>query len=255
VPKKRFFLSVVFFALSITVAAQNISTSAQLIAAMHDRYSGKWYRSLTFEQQSITHKPDGTTSTETWYEALLLPGKLRIDIGEHQSGNGMLFANNHLSIFRDGKLASERDYIHPLLVLGFDVYLQPPDATMQELKDLHLDLASFHEDSLEGRPAYVVGAKQGDLQTMQFWIDKERLYFVRLIQPDPKDPTHPKDIRFEDYKRVEGGGWVAEHVAVMVDGKLVFEEKYSDVKVNPPLKEGFFDAQHFSQGTASGATK
>jgi hypothetical protein len=123
------------------------------------------------------------------------------------------------------------------------------------LKDLHLDLASFHEDSLEGRPAYVVGAKQGDLQTMQFWIDKERLYFVRLIQPDPKDPTHPKDIRFEDYKRVEGGGWVAEHVAVMVDGKLVFEEKYSDVKVNPPLKEGFFDAQHFSQGTASGATK
>lgn len=154
--------------------AQTVSTTTQLINSMHDRYSAKWYRTLTFEQQSITHKADGTESTELWHEALLLPGHLRIDIGDRNAGNGMLFANNRLYVFRDGKLASEREYIHPLLVLGFDVCTQPADTTLDELKDLHIDLSSLHEESFNGRPTYVVGAKAGDLHTLQFWIDRER---------------------------------------------------------------------------------
>src|SRR4051812_15021211 len=38
----------------------------ELIAMMHDRYAGKWYRTLTFTQK--TTLPDG--KVETWYEAL-----------------------------------------------------------------------------------------------------------------------------------------------------------------------------------------
>ncbi len=136
----RNFLKLAFVGLVASVAsAQSISTPAQLISAMHDRYSAKWYHTLTFEQQSITHKADGTESTEIWQEALMLPGRLRVVIGEAGAGNGMLFVNDHLRIFRDGKMAAERDYIHPLLVLGFDVYLQPAETTMQQLKDLHFD--------------------------------------------------------------------------------------------------------------------
>jgi len=246
----RLILSLAFSLLSLAASAHAISTPAQLIAAMHERYAGKWYRSVTFEQQSITHKPDGTDSTETWHEALLLPGKLRIDIGDRSAGNGMIFANNHLSIFRDGKLANQRDFIHPLLVLGFDIYAQPVDATMQQLNGLHFDLSLMHEDTFEGRPMYVVGAKPGDLKTPQFWIDKERLYFVRMIQPSEKQPDHIQDSRFVDYKQVEGGGWLAEHVELYVDGKLVFEEKYSDVKINPPLKEDLFDPADFSPASS-----
>ena len=242
----RLILRLALSLLSVAAAAQTISTPAQLIAAMHDRYAGKWYHSLTFEQQSITHKPDGTDSTETWHEALLLPGKLRIDIGDRGAGNGMIFANNHLSVFREGKLVNERDFIHPLLVLGFDVYAEPVDVTMQQLQQLHFDLATMHQDSFDGRPMYVVGAKPGDLKTPQFWIDKERLYFVRMIQPSEKQPDRIQDSRFTDYKQVEGGGWVAEHVELYVDGKLVFEEKYSDVKVNPPVNEELFDPQKFA---------
>jgi hypothetical protein len=244
-------LSTLFVLLgSLVCAAQTISTPTQLIQAMHDRYASKWYRTLTFDQQSITHKPDGTTSTEMWYEALSLPGHLRVDIGGRATGDGMIFANNHLYIFKDGKLATERDYIHPLLVLGFDVYGQPPETTVQQLKDLHIDMSVMHEESFDGRPAYVVGAKQGDLKTVQFWIDKERLYFVRLLEPGQKDPSVIQDIRFEDYKQVEGGGWVAEHVTIHVKENLVFEERYSDVKVNIPLSDKLFDPASFTSNAA-----
>jgi hypothetical protein len=143
-----------------SACAQTVPTTAQLISSMHDRYSTKWYRTLTFEQRSITHKADGTDSTELWHEALLLPGHLRIDIGDRNAGNGMLFVNNRLYIFRDGKQANEREYVHPLLVLGFDVYTQPVDTTLQELKDLHIDLSSLHEETFDGRPMYVVGPRR-----------------------------------------------------------------------------------------------
>lgn len=234
--------------LSIAASAQTISGPEQLIGAMHNRYSSKWYRTLTFQQQSITHKPDGTTSSETWYEALLLPGRLRLDIGAPNSGNGALFVNDHLYRFKDGKLAADQPYIHPLLVLGFDVYMQPVSKTMQQLKDLHFDLSLIHEDSWNGRPVYVVGAKQGDVRTRQFWVDKERLYFVRVIEPSQQNPQSIQDIRFEDYKPAEGDGWISEHVVVMADDKLVFEEKYSDVKINPTLNPDLFDPKSFVHG-------
>ena len=230
---------------SLGASAQTISTPAQLISAMHDRYASKWYQTLTFEQKSVTHKPDGTESTELWHEALMLPGRLRIDIGERTAGNGMLFASNHLYIFKDGKLANQRDFIHPLMVLGFDVYAQPADTTMEQLKDLGVDLALMHEENFSGRPTYVVGAKQGDLKTFQFWIDKERLYFVRLLRPSEKQVGAVQDVRFEDYKTVEGGGWISEHVAIVSEGKVVFEELYSDIKINPKLSESLFDPDKF----------
>jgi hypothetical protein len=243
----RFILAIALAILSASASAQTISTPAQLITAMHDHYASKWYHTLTFEQKSVTHKPDGSESTELWHEALMLPGRLRIDIGDRGAGNGMLFSNNHLYIYKDGKLANQKDFVHPLLVLGFDVYTQSVDKTMQQLKELNVDMTVMHEESLEGRPTYVVGAKQGDLQSIQFWIDKERLYFVRLLQPSEKQAGAVQDVRFQDYKQVQGGGWLAEHVAVISAGKVVFEERYSDIKIDPPLSESLFDPEQFLQ--------
>ncbi len=243
----RLVYSLVLAFVSLTSLAQTITTPAQLIAAMHDRYAFKWYHTLSFEQKSVTHKPDGTDTVELWHEKLMLPGRLRIDIGEPSEGNGMLFVNNHLYIYKDSKLATERDFVHPLLVLGFDVYRQPVDATMQQLKGLNIDMSLMHEDTFDGRKAYVVGAKPGDLQSMQFWIDKERLYFVRMLRPSEKQAGALQDIRFGDYKQVEGGGWLAEHVSIVADGKVVFEEIYSDIKINPALSADLFDPAKYIQ--------
>src|SRR4051812_36508312 len=53
-----------------------ITSADQLLAAMHDRYTGKWYRTLTFTQKSTYFRPDGTVlREETWYEAGSMPGK------------------------------------------------------------------------------------------------------------------------------------------------------------------------------------
>src|SRR5215470_17949918 len=95
--------------------AQQINNGEALLRAMHDRYQNDWYETLTFTQKSITHKPDGTTSSEIWHEAMMLPGKLRVDIGPIADGNGAVFADGTVTSFKDGKQVRQAPLVHMLL--------------------------------------------------------------------------------------------------------------------------------------------
>src|SRR5882757_8072357 len=91
--------------LSLTLAqAQDIRNGENVLRAMHDRYAKSWYANLTFTQKSTTYNPDGTTKVETWYEALELPAKLRIDIGPPKDGNGYLLVDGNVTVFKEGQV-------------------------------------------------------------------------------------------------------------------------------------------------------
>jgi outer membrane lipoprotein-sorting protein len=237
-------ISVVLLTLAAVGQAQ-IQSSEALVRAMHDRYAKSWYRTITFTQKSTTYNDDGTTKVETWYEAALLPGKLRIDVGPAADGRSYILADGNVTIFDKGKEVNSRPLVNMLLVLGFDVYRQAPEKTLQVIGSEKYDVSKFHEDTFEGRPMYVVGADKGDLQSRQFWIDQERLLFVRLFQPDRADEKRIEDIRFTDYRPL-AGAWVAARVEVRAEGKLVFSEDYSDIKGNPSLDAALFDPKQFS---------
>ena len=59
---------------------ETIADGKALVRAMHDRYAGSWYKTLTFVQTTVNINPDGSSKSETWYEAMACPGKLRIDV-------------------------------------------------------------------------------------------------------------------------------------------------------------------------------
>jgi outer membrane lipoprotein-sorting protein len=225
--------------------AQDIRTGNALLRAMHDRYQSSWYRTLTFTQKSTTYKPDGTSTAETWYEAALLPGKLRIDIGPASDGKGYVLVDGTATILKDNKIAGNRPLINMLLVLGFDVYTQTPETTIKVVQAEGYDLSKVHEDAWEGHPAYVVGADKGDLKSKQFWIAKDTLLFVRVIEPSRGDPGKLDDIRFTDYRPL-AGAWVAARVEVYSEEKLVFTEDYTDIQANVKLDPAVFDPQQFS---------
>lgn len=231
---------------SLTPArAQDIHSGDALLRAMHDRYANSWYPTITFTQKSTTYKPDGTSTAETWHEAALLPGKLRIDVGPASDGNGYVLVDGTVTIVKDNKITGTRPLVNILLVLGFDVYAQAPETTIKVVQGEGYDLSKLREDSWEGHPAYVVGADKGDLKSKQFWIAKDTLLFVRVIEPARADPSKLDDIRFTDYRPL-AGAWVAARVEVHSDDKLVFSEDYSDIRANVKLDPGTFDPQQFS---------
>ena len=217
------------------------ANGAALLQRMRDAYRGRWYRTLTFVQ--TTSFPDG--HKETWYEAAELPGKLRIDVAPTDSGKMSLFRNDSIYTFDHDTLVRSGAFVHPLLVLGFDVYASDPDSNAAKLEALGLDLNVIHQDTWQGRPAWVVGAAQGDSLTPQFWVDAERLVFVRLIERRPPPPNNPDaparrlETQFNKYQQL-GGGWIAPEVLFLVDGKERLREEYHDMKADPTLPAELF---------------
>lgn len=240
--------TIILFLLLMTVApvsAAKITNGEQLVSAMREKYARKWYKTLVFAQKTTTFKPDGTTEKGIWYEALSMPGKLRVDYDPLESGSGVIHANGVNNTFKDGKLTNSRSVNHALLILGFDVYFQPVAITLEQLKKMKMDLSVLREDVWQGRDVYVVGAKQGDSRSPQFWIDKKNLYFVRLVQPVGRDGGSTQEIEFNKYEKVKSGGWIAPEVVFILNGKRVFLEEYYGIRTNIALDDNLFDPQQW----------
>ncbi len=216
---------------------EDLQRGEDVIAAMHAAYEGAWYETMTFVQTTIQHGPGGTTDTTLWYEALDLPGRLRIDIGSPGSGDMWLFRNDSIYVYAGGQLAQSGPTLHPLLLLGFDVYHDDPVVLVSKMDSLGFDLSRVHRTVWQGREVLVVGADEGDTEPNQFWVDAERMVFVRLLQ---RQGASFQDVRFDEYERL-GDGWVAPTVTFRVDSTLTLEERYGDVQHGMTFSDGFFE--------------
>jgi hypothetical protein len=220
-------------------ATPRFRTGAEVVDAMRDRYVGKWYTTLTFKQKTSRLLPNGKWNVQTWWEAMKVPGRLRIDFDPVRAGNGVLYARDSQFVIQNGRALRGDPGINPLLLLGFDLYVAPVAYTTSRLRREGFDLTRVHETTFQGRPMIVVGARRGDFNRKQFWVDAERLLFVRMLEPTPRDTSKMQDIRFVNYERA-GGGWIAPRVEIWNEGKLVFYEDYEDVKVNATLADDLF---------------
>jgi outer membrane lipoprotein-sorting protein len=228
-----------------TTFAAKIKTTEDLVTAMQKKYSRSWYRTATFVQKTTDYDKDGKAKVSIWYEALSVPGSLRIDFTPIKEGNGILFTDRKIFSFKGGKQESSREFVHPLMILGFDIYLRPHDEIMTTLKVLKFDQSILRQDTWQGRPVYVVGAKQGDLHSAQFWIDQKQLYFVRMLQPAGKDGAQTQEIQFNKYQKL-GGGWMAPEVIFKIDNKIRTTEEYSELRANPKLDSRLFEPQYWA---------
>ena len=236
----------VYIAAALVMSGASPPSGREIIRAMHDRYAGKWYHTLTFVQQNTATRRDGSKERSVWREYAALPGRLRIEFEPTDSGKGVLFVADSQYAMDADTVASATGFVHPLMVLGFDVYFDPVERTVTRLQGLGFDLATVHEDSWEGRPVWVVGAPVGDLRARQFWVDRERLVFVRLLEPGRRDTTRMSDIRFNKYQPL-GPAWLSAEVAFLVDGHEQWLEEYTEIKTDVPLAPVLFDPRRWKK--------
>lgn len=210
-----------------------------VIRAMHDKYAKTWYRTLSFTQKTTRRTPADTMVIETWRERAIVPGYLRIDIERTPANTSIVYGGDSLFVWRGDSTLTRAATRNILLVIGFDVYRQPPETTLAVLAAEHFPMMPVREDTWKGRPVYVIGAAAGDLKSRQLWIDKDRLLFMRAIEPDGRDSTKTVDMRFDNYVQVPSG-WLSETVEIYRDGKLVQREEYSDARTNIPIDPKIF---------------
>jgi hypothetical protein len=223
-------------------AAMVVHSGPTLIQAMHERYASTWYRSLAFTQKTTLGLPSGGDIVQTWYESVRVPGRQRID-SDVASKAGVLFAHDSIYNFSGGKLVHTDSGSNELLVLGFDVYGQSVARTEAALRGLGFDLTRFHEATWQGTPVYVVGALRGDSTSKQFWVERDRLLFVRMLENARQGHT---DVRVGKYAQA-GGGWVPTEVTQTVNGKRRILEQLSDLRPNAALPEALFDPKLWTE--------
>ena len=216
-----------------------ITTGRDLLDAMNQRYDGRWLRTLSFLQNNTLYSATGGEQKTQWLEHLALPGRLRIDHFPLANHSGVMYEAGRVHVFDNGRRVQSQSGVNPLLLLGFDVYAQPVAATAKTLDSLGFDLGTLHVADWTGRQTFVVGAAKGDTTTNQFWVDAERLLFVRLKQRNPAGTTIT-EYRFDRYTDFDGYP-VAIEVLMLRNGRPFFKEEYADVRVNQAIAPEIFD--------------
>ena len=97
-------------------------TGEEVLGAMRERYAGKWFNTMTFTQKTSRLLPNGTWNVQTWYEAIRVPGKLRIDFDPISAGNGVLYVRDSQFVVQNGRPLRGDPGVNELMLLGFDVY-------------------------------------------------------------------------------------------------------------------------------------
>jgi sulfur carrier protein ThiS len=222
-------------------AGIRVTSSAALIKAMHDRYDGKYLKTMSFLQNNTQYRTTGEETKSQWYEHIEIPGKLRIAFLPSTQKSGLVQVDDRVASFDNGIRVDFRPSVNPLLLLTADVYAAPVATIMHDLDSLHVDPSIIRNDEWQGDAVYVVGARAGDTTSNQYWIDRDNLRLVRFIQAQKNgDRTIVSDIHVANYKEIQGFEVPTEFV-VLRNGKPVWREQYADVRINEEFPAGTFD--------------
>lgn len=211
-----------------------------LLRRMNTEHRGQWFTSLVFVQH--TTYPGTTRAPETWYETMVRPGRLRIDIERDGAMvSTMIFRDDTLHQIAGGTLRGSQPLVHSLLLLLHDIHVGDADAVITKLRGQGFELGRTHETTWEGRPVVVVGAAAGDTTSAQFWVDPARLVVVRVMQPGPGGAHN--DTRIGKFSQ-HGAALLEREITFLTNGAPRMVEEYTWVRVGDVIPVEMFDPTH-----------
>jgi hypothetical protein len=220
--------------LLLQVATGRPQTGQDVLARMHDRWQGKWFRTFTFVQR--TTFPD--RPAQTWYETIETPGRLRIDFGPIDSMNTAIIKNDSVYQFKRGQPTGSHPYPNTLSLVLSDVYAQPVAETTAQLERHGVDLSKLRADTLRGQRVWVIGAAAGDSTSPQLWVDQQHLLLLRIHESGPAG----KGLVGEVLRRAAGGIPVETEMVFRENGKEIQREEYTQLTFDAALDPWVFEA-------------
>src|SRR3569833_1362906 len=200
--------------------------STAVLQKMYKRYHGKWHTTQSFNQTTEMYRKDTLFKSQTWYEHILYPNKLRIDFDSLKSGNGIIFRADSTYVISKHKVERSVKNENELIFFLGGMYFVPFDQVLAHFKELHYDLSKFHTDTWKGKPMYVIGADKGDEKVYQHRIDQKKLVAVRFLK---YEDGSKEEGTMEEQIPVKGGGWSEMLCKFYVNDHVLQIEKFHDV--------------------------
>ncbi len=231
--------STVFFSfICLTLAAQSLHPKLALI---HERYFGKFPKTISFIQKTAMYRADTIFRTQTWYEAGLFPNLFRIDFGDPKEGNSVIYRGDSTYNFRESQKMKPNVNPNILVYLLGGMYFETQKQVAEKLGKDGFDLSKHYTGSWKGKSIEVFGVDKPDSTKSQLWFDTKDHYMVRMIQQKEKSRL---ECQFEKHQKT-GNVWHETHVKIYVNDKLVQTEDYSNFKTNVELHSDFFNPEKY----------
>lgn len=219
-------LVVLLFLAFTSVKSQTSAKATELVKAMHTKYYQAPCKTYTFTQKNTHYRNDSLVGMSTWYEAIELPDKFRIEFGDRANKNYVLFKNDSSFSYKKGELTKKKSDENILLLLLGGMYYRDLDDVLKRLERAEFNLNKLSEQKWNNEDVYVIGAESNELNTNQIWINKNDFRVLRIIERySPKDVM---DIRFETHQP-SCKGFIETRVSFHRNGKLEQLEEYLDI--------------------------
>jgi hypothetical protein len=223
----------------------SITDGESVIRAMNAKYAGRWPKTGTYIQSvELLGAAAARGSDQTWYDAVSLPGRLRIDYVNPDLGNGLLYNGDSSFQFANGHMVRSGSGWNDLLLMTQDVYLQPPELTASILRGMGVQVSKIHTSSFLEKSVYVIGAGANqDSASKQFWIERDRLVLVRVREK--RADGQFTDIHLGQFIPF-GQGLIAREVYQMLNSQPRVHQHVSNVTADPVLDPALFDPAKFA---------
>ncbi|RYY70890.1 MAG: hypothetical protein EOO13_05015 [Chitinophagaceae bacterium] len=209
---------------------------------MHHKHHNKWYKTLTFTQDTEIYRNDSLLRKSIWYESARFPFELRIDVDSINGANKTFYKKDSTYRIRNNKIQNVSVDPNPFIFFLGGMYMLPLDTVLTQLRRSGYDLSRGITVSHQGRKTYIVGANsEHDSTANQFWVDAENLYIVRI---QLKMGQTSLDVHLNDHVKLSKG-WSETTVKFYRDGHLLQVEKYRDLKADTALSDEVFDVARF----------
>lgn len=221
----------------------SIDSTSSLITHIKTQKEKNHLRAFTFVQETIHYNDQGEPKdTTTWYEAIRYPKDFRIDFGDPEKGNANVNRNDSIYVFRGNKLVHKGPEIQEFLILEGGLHYYSAEETIYRLQKLGIDTETFTKSTYQGKPVFIIGAKEGEHSKPQIWLDAKELHAIRRFNMGKKGELY--EVRYDNYQDFDGHR-IETWIEFWLDGKLIQTERYNQIDIAPNLSDADFDPSKF----------
>ena len=236
---------VVLAAAMIAVATTSASTahgyleSAEgILAAVAARRAQLSFTTLVAEGYAPGHE-SASDPVEVW-TALVANRALRTERRGAEQTEVLLIRGPQRFTFTQGASAASAERVRADPVFELLGTTQPDPGGQRGrslLERMGIDVQVVSLNRFEGRPAYVVGARPGQMDRAQLWIDKELEVPVRWLMDEGGQLV---EVRLTGYHLPTTGPWFPERIEIRSGREIRDVVVYQRVRLNPPVDKRLF---------------
>jgi len=241
--------------------AYDWTTGETVVKAMFDRYTNRWFNTLTYVQNNEAYDASGTVTRSVWLSAIRKqdratdPQQMRIPLPRYQQRidfvplerrEGTFFSRDTQYLVLRGVVSRVMPSVNPLFILTQEVYSELPSQTVRRLRAAGINLDYIRQDRWRGRPVWVVGTLSRNLDVPQFWVDRSDLLLVRLIDRSGPDGGLV-DTQLSQYQRI-GTSWIARVIETRDGRRLIERQELHQITGDQPLDSLLFDPYRWTAG-------